>query len=143
MLSLCLQIPEYFQGRLKMVLLSWFLQNFCSLYLWPSPDIYQMWCFVLLFTRPLLVTKLSLFTCQGDCDRVPRGWGAEVQCQCAARGSQPEVKSSSSLSSQSGLWAEGEAAPQIKGTGQLGFACGEAPGLCRAGRSGGGNFTEC
>lgn len=39
--------------------------------------------------------------------------------------------------------AEGEAAPQTKGTKHLGFACGEAQGLCKAGRSGEGDFTEC
>lgn len=40
-------------------------------------------------------------------------------------------------------WAGGETAPQIPGTEHPGFACEEAQGLCRAGRSGEGDFTEC
>lgn len=55
-------------------------------------------------------------------DRRQKG-NADVQ----PGGSQPEVRNGSSPSSQSGLWAGGEAAPHIQGT--EGSGCGEAPGL--------------
>jgi len=60
-------------------------------------------------------------------------------------GSQPEARNISSPSSQSGLWAGGETAPQAQGTGQRvrfwlwgspGFAC------VKLGRSGQGDFTD-
>lgn len=55
------------------------------------------------------------------------------------RGSQPEVRNSSSPSSQSGLRAGGEAAPHIQGT--EGSGCGEAQGV-KMGRSGDGDFAD-
>lgn len=85
--------------------------------------------------RTLLVTTSSLFTCRGHGGGVPRGREAEVQCGADVQpgGSQPEARNGSSPSSQSGLWAGGETAPQIQGTGQWVWALGKL-GLCKAGQ---------
>lgn len=83
--------------------------------------------------RTLLVTKLSLFTCQGDCGGAPWGVQAEAQCRCAAGGSQPEARNGSSPSSLPGLRA-GAGSTTQQGTGQWIWAAGKPEVcLCRAG----------